>query len=95
MTINRNSGTRDTVASAFWLLAGIIVLIVSGDAFALLIAAVVVVTLVWGLIREIERRVRHGADLAPVAYLRPASTGQLDLKRTSAHASWRGPSAAA
>ena len=60
----------------------------------LLIAAVVIVTLVWGMIRGIQHRVRNRAELARVTHLRPASTGQRELKRTPAHASWRGPSAA-
>jgi hypothetical protein len=94
-TSNRDSGTHDTVAAAFLLLAGIIVLIASGDAFAILVATVVIVTLAWGLIREIEHRVRNGAQLAPVTHLLPASTGRLHLKKTSAHALWRGPGAAA
>jgi hypothetical protein len=93
-TTNRHPGTRDSVAGAFLLLAGIIVMIVSGDALALLIAAVVIVTLVWAMIREIEHRVRNRAELARVTHLRPASTGQRELKRTPAHASWHGPSAA-
>jgi Flp pilus assembly protein TadB len=91
---NRHHGTRDSVAAAFLLLAGIIVMIASGDALALLIAAVVIVTLVWGMIRGIQDRVRNRAELARVTHLRPASTGQRELKRTPAHASWRGPSAA-
>jgi hypothetical protein len=83
-TINRHSGTRETVAAAFWLLAGIIVLIAAGDAFALLVAAVVIVTLTWGMVREIERRLRNHAELASVTHLRPASTGQRDPKTTPA-----------
>jgi hypothetical protein len=90
-TTNRH---HDTAAGAFLLLAGIIVMIASGDALALLIAAVVIVTLVWGMIRAIQHRVRNRAELARVTHLRPASTGQRELKRTPAHASWHGPSAA-
>jgi len=93
-TTNNHPGTRETVAAAFWLLAGIMVMIASGDALALLIAAVVIVTLVWGLIRQIEHRVRHHAKSAPVTYLRPALTSQRDLKKTAVHAKWRGSSAA-
>lgn len=93
-TINRPPGTHHSVAAAFWLLAGIVVLIVSGDALAILIAAVVIATLIWGMIREIEHRVRNRGELALVTHLRPASTGQRDPKKTSAHASWRGPRAA-
>jgi hypothetical protein len=94
-TTNRRPGTLETVASAFLLLAGIIVMIGSGDAFATLIAAVVILTVVWGMIREIEHHVRSRAELAPVIHLRRALTGQPDLEKTSAHASWRGTTAAA
>ena len=69
-TTNRHPGTHNTVAAAFWLLAAIIVMIASGDALALLIAAVVIVTFVWGIIREIGHRVRNGAQLASVNHLR-------------------------
>jgi hypothetical protein len=93
-TTNRHPGTHN-VAAAFWLLAGIIVLITSGDAIALLTAAAVIVTAVWWTVREIQHRVRnHHAVLPAVIHLRPASTSQRHPKNTSAHASWRGPNAA-
>ena len=93
-TANRHPGTHN-VAAVFWLLAGIIVLIATGDAFALVTAAAVIVTAVWWMIREIEHRVRnHRAELATVIHLRPASTSQRQPNNTPAHASWRGPSAA-
>lgn len=62
--------TRDSIASAFLLAAGIIVLIASADALAVLIGAVMIASLVWGLIREIQHRVRNRAEVAPVTYLR-------------------------
>jgi hypothetical protein len=93
-TINRHPGIHDTVTGAFWLLAGVIVLIVSGDAFAVLIAAIVIVTTIWWTIREIEHRIRNRAPLATVIHLRPASTSQREPKNTPTHASRRGPSAA-
>ena len=93
-TTNRHPGARASVAGGFLLAAGIVVMIGSADALALLIAAVAIVTLVWGMIREIEHRVRNRAELAPVTHLRPASTARRHLKTTSSHASWRGPSAA-
>ena len=83
-TIKQQHGTHN-VASAFWLVAGLIVLIVSGDAFAFLTAAAVIVTAAWWMIREIEHRVRKSAaKLPPVLDLRPALTGRRDLKETSA-----------
>ncbi len=93
-TTNRHSGTRDSVAGALLLAAGIAVLIASADALAVMIAAVVIVTLVWAAIREIEHRVRNRAELAPVTHLRPTLASHRDLKTTSSHASWRGPTAA-
>jgi hypothetical protein len=92
-TTKRHQGSHHIVA-AFWLVAGIIVIIASGDALAVLIAAVAVVTLGWEMIRAIERRVRNRTKLAPVTQLRPALTARRDLKRTSAHGSWHGPRAA-
>jgi hypothetical protein len=92
-TTKRHQGSHDT-AAAFWLVAAIIVMIASGDALALLIAAVAIVTVVWGMIRTIERRVRDRTELAPVTHLRPAMTAPRDLKKTSAHGSWHGPRAA-
>lgn len=94
-TTNRRFGTYETAGSAFLLLAAIVVMIASGDAFAMLVAAVVILTVVWGMIREIEDRVRSRAGLAPVLHLRPALTGQRDLAKTSVHDAWRGPAAAA
>jgi uncharacterized membrane protein YhiD involved in acid resistance len=94
ITINRHPGTHN-VAAIFWLLAGVIVLIASGDAFALLTAAAVIVTAVWWMVREIEHRVRNRhAEFARVIHLRRASTSQRHPKNTAAHAPWRGRGAA-
>ena len=83
-TVNRHPGTHN-VADGLLLLAGLMVLIVSGDAFAFITAAAVIVTAAWWMIREIEHRVRKSAaKLPPVLDLRPALTGQRDLKETSA-----------
>ena len=79
-----------------WILAGIIILIAFGDALVLLAAvfAIVTMTTAWWIHHKVEHRVeRNDAELAPVTHLRPALTGQRDLEKTSAHASWRGPSA--
>jgi hypothetical protein len=68
-TTNPRHGTRDSIASAVLLVAGIIVLIASADALAVLIGAVMAVGLVWGSIREIQHRVRNRAALASVTHL--------------------------
>jgi hypothetical protein len=92
-TTKRHQRSQDAVA-AFWLVAGIIVMIASGDALALLIAAVAIVTVVWGMIRAIERRVRNRTQPAPVTQLHPAMTARRDLTKTTVHGSWHGPRAA-
>jgi hypothetical protein len=81
------------MVTAFWIIAGIFAVIVVGDAFALL--ALAIVTTAWWILSGVEHRVkRNHAGMAPVTHLRPALTGQRDLKETAAQASWRGPSAA-
>jgi hypothetical protein len=94
-TISGRHGTHHTVAAAFWILAGVIIVIALGDALTLLAVAFAIVTTVRWIYREVEHRVqRNDAEMAPVTHLRPALTGQRDLKKISAPASWRGPSAA-
>jgi uncharacterized membrane protein len=94
-TISGHHGSHHTVVAAFWILAGIIVVIAFGDALTLLAVALAIATTVWWIYREVEHRVeRNDAKMVPVTQLRPALTGQRDLKKTSAHASWRGRSAA-
>jgi divalent metal cation (Fe/Co/Zn/Cd) transporter len=66
---NRRHGTRDSVASAFLLVAGILVMLASADALVVLIAAVLIASLVWGLIREIRHGLRNRAALASVTHL--------------------------
>ncbi|BBZ38712.1 hypothetical protein [Mycobacterium conspicuum] len=83
-TVNQRHETRDSVASAFLLVAGILVMIASADALAVLIGAVLIVSLVWGLIREIRHRVRHRAALASVTHLPTASTGRRGAKTIAA-----------
>ena len=97
-TISGQHGTHLPVAEALWILAGIILLIAFGDALVLLVLAfaVVAMTTAWWVYRKVEQRTgTNDAELAPVTHLRPAWTGHRDRKETSAHASWRGPSAAA
>jgi hypothetical protein len=92
-TISGHQVAHQTVA-ALWIIAGIIAVIVVGDVFTLL--ALAIVTTAWWIFREAEHRLeRKHAEMAPVSQLRPALTNQRDLKNTSTHASWRGPSAAA
>jgi cbb3-type cytochrome oxidase subunit 3 len=94
-TISGHHGTHHTVAAAVWIVAGIIAVIAFGDALALLAFALAIVSAAWWIYREVEHRVeRNDAEMAPVTHLRRALTGQRDLKKTSAHASWRGPRAA-
>jgi hypothetical protein len=65
---------HQTVA-AFWIIAGIIAVIVVGDAFTLL--ALAIVTTAWWIFREAEHRLeRKHAGMAPVIHLRPALTGR-------------------
>lgn len=97
-TSSGQHGTHLPIAEALWILAGIILLIAFGDALVLLVLAfaVVAMTTAWWIYRKVEQRAgRNDAELAPVTHLRPAWTGHRDRKETSAHASWRGPSAAA
>jgi cbb3-type cytochrome oxidase subunit 3 len=95
-TISGHHGSQHTVAAAFWILAGIIVVIALGDALTLLAVAFAIVTTVWWIYRNVEHRAeRNHAKMAPVTHLRPALTGQRDLKKTSAQASWRRPRAVA
>jgi len=94
-TISGHNGTHDAEATAFWIFAGIIVVIAFGDVLTLLAVALAIVTTAWWISRQVEHRVaKNEAKVASVTHLRPALTGQRDLKKTSAHGSWRGPSAA-
>jgi hypothetical protein len=91
-TISGHHVAHQTIA-VFWILAGIIAVIVVADAFTLL--ALAIVTTAWWMFREAEHRLeRKHAGMAAVIHLRPALTGRRDRKKTSAHASWRGPGAA-
>jgi hypothetical protein len=81
------------MVGALWIFAGIFAVIVVGDAVTLL--ALAIVTTAWWILSRVERRVeRNHAEMAPVTRLRPALSGRRELKKTAAHASWRGPSAA-
>jgi hypothetical protein len=93
-TISRHNVTHHAQAAVFWIFAGIIMMVAFGDALTVLVAAFAVVTMVSWVYREVEHRLERRAKPAPVTHLRPELTVQRDLKRTSAHASWRGPRAA-
>ncbi len=91
-TISGHKLAHHTVA-ALWIIAGIVAVIVVGDVFTLL--ALAILTTAWWIFRKAEHRLeRKHAGMAPVIHVRPALTGRRDLKKSSAHASWRGPRAA-
>jgi uncharacterized membrane protein YhiD involved in acid resistance len=100
-TVARRYDTHHSLADALWnwraeglwVLAGVIVMLAFGDAFIVLALAVaiVAVAVTWLTFRNVEDRVqRNDAEMASVSHLHRALTGQHD----SAHAQWRGPSAA-
>jgi membrane protein implicated in regulation of membrane protease activity len=96
-TISGQHGSRYPVAEALWIVTGVFVMIAFGDALTLLVLAfaIVAMTTAWLTYRKVKHRVeRNDAEMALVPHLRPALTGKRDLKKTSAHASWRGPNAA-
>jgi hypothetical protein len=91
-----NHGPHHTIAAAFWILAGIVVVIAFGDALTLFAFAFAIATTAWWIYREVDvkhRTERNDTEMARVTRLRPALTGQRDLKKTSPH-SWRGHRAA-
>ena len=94
-TLSGHRGAFDAEAVLFWIFAGIIMVIAFGDALTVLAVAVAIVTIISWIYSKVERRVaRNDGEMAPVTHLRPALTGQRDLKETAAQASWRGRSAA-
>ncbi len=93
-TFSGHGGSHDLEGAAFWIFAGIIVVIAFGDALAVLGVAIAIATLIAWIYSKVERRL-EGSDeaMAPVAHLRPELIGQRDPK-TSAHAPVHGPRAA-
>jgi len=76
-------------------LAGIIMVIAFGDVLTLLAVALAIVATAWWVSRKLDHRVaRNDARMAAVTHLRPALTGQRELKRTPAHSSPGTPRAA-
>jgi hypothetical protein len=78
---------------ALWIFVGIVLLFAFVDPLILLALATVAVAAAWWAYRKVQHRAEsNDAVLAPVKHLRPALAGQRE--KTSAHAPWRGPSAA-
>jgi hypothetical protein len=93
-TVSGHRGTYDVEAAAFWIFAGIIVLIAFGDALAVLGVAIAIATATAWIYSKFERRLDNSdGDMAPVAHLRPELARHRDPK-TSARESWHGPRAA-
>lgn len=89
-TISGHRGTHNAEAAAFWIFAGIIILIAIGDALAVLAVTIAIVTAISWIYGKVEHRSeRTGAQMAPVTRLRPELTGQHVFGNTSAHASRR------
>ncbi|WP_231984888.1 hypothetical protein [Mycobacterium sp. E796] len=94
-TIYGHHGTRDLEGAAFWIFGGIILLIAFGDAVAVLVAAVGMLSAVAWIYRKIERRFeRHDAPAAAVTQLRSEWSGQYDANEAAAQALPRHPHAA-
>jgi hypothetical protein len=87
---------RYPIGEAVWISAGIIVVLVFGDALVLsaLALAIVAITTAWWAYRKVEHGGPGSTDLASVTALWPASSGRADPKTALAQATWRGPSAA-
>ena len=94
-TNSGHHGAYDAEAAVFWIFAGIIVVIAFREVLPLLAFAFAIVTAAWWVSRSLEHRVaRNDATMDLVTHLRPALTGQRDLKRVPAQSSRRGPRAA-
>jgi hypothetical protein len=87
---------RYPIGEAVWITAGIIVVLVFGDALVLsaLAVAIVAMTTAWWTYRKVQHVGRRNDDLASVTALRPPSTVRSEPKTVLAQAPWRGPSAA-
>ncbi|SPM28971.1 hypothetical protein [Mycobacterium terramassiliense] len=95
ITLGAHRDIHDAEAVAFWIFAGIIMVIAFGEALAVLAVVFAILAATSWIYHRVERRLgRHDAALAPVARLRPESIAQRDLKTTSAGPTWRGPRAA-
>jgi uncharacterized membrane protein YqjE len=92
-TNNRHHGTYDAEAAAFWIFAGVIVVIAFRDVFPLLAVALTLLVVAFA-IATAAWWVSRSATTASVTHLRPALTGQRHLKRVPARSSRHGPRAA-
>jgi hypothetical protein len=90
-TNSRHHGTYDAEAAAFWIFAGVIVVIAFRDVFPLLAVALTLLAVAFA-IATAAWWVSRDATTASVTHLRPA--GQHDPKRTQARSSRRGTRAA-
>jgi hypothetical protein len=94
-TISGQHGNHYTELAAFWIFAGIIVMIAfRGFLTQLAVAFAVAIAISWIYSAVEHRLARNDARATPVTHLRPASIDQRDLKKTSAHMSLRGHRAA-
>jgi hypothetical protein len=92
-TSNRHHGAYDAEAAAFWIFAGVIVVIAFRDVLPLLAIALTLLALAFA-IATAAWWVSRNATTASVTRLRPALTGQREPKRAPARSSRRGPRAA-
>ena len=83
-TISEHRGTGYAEVAAFWILAGVILVIAFGDFLALLGIALAAAAVISWLYRAVERRWEtNHPDMASVSHLRPALTGQQDLPQAA------------
>jgi hypothetical protein len=73
ITISTHHDTHHPVAAAFWILAGIIVVIAFGEALTLLAVAFATVTMLGWIYREVEHRVDRNDAQIPTS-----SSGRVD-----------------
>lgn len=86
IAISGNRGAHDWEAVAFWIFAGIIMVIAFGEALVVLAAVFVIVAAISWIFSKVERRFeRSDVEIARVTHLRPALLGEGGLKVTSAH----------
>ena len=93
-TISAHRGGHDLEAIAFWIFAGLIVVIAFGDALAVLGIAIAIASVIAWIYSKVEHRLDSNDEaMAPVAHLRPKLTTQREPK-APADAPWHGPRAA-
>ncbi len=92
-TNSGHHGAYDAEAAAFWIFAGVIVVIAFRDVLPLLAIALTLLALAFA-IATAAWWVSRNATTASVTHLRPALTGQPDPKRAPARSSRHGPRAA-